>query len=145
MLLLATVTATAASAVATTTASAVAAPATGAGTLAGAAPHLFEAVAAVHRTVATRLEGYLRLLAAVATYDVEQLSVGAGRTAHTGRVAAFTLNATGAAAVTAALGLGEAALGVELLIVGREDELRAAVRTRKRLVCKWHLESLLNW
>jgi hypothetical protein len=123
MLLLSAVTAAAATAT-------VATAAASAGALPGSTAHALVAVPAVHRAVAARLERNLGRLATVTAHDVEQFTVGARRAAHTGTVAAFALDTAGAAAIAAALRFGESALGVELLVIRREDELRPAVRTR---------------
>ena len=80
------------------------------------AAHLSEALAAVHRTVGLGLEGHLGLAAAAAAGGGEEL------TGTTGIVL------TSVAAGLAALGLVlEAALSVELLLTGGENELVAAL------------------
>ena len=78
--------------------------------------HLSEAVAAIHRTIGLGLEGNLGLAAAGSAHSGEVL------TGTTGRVLA------GVAAGLAALGLVlEAALCVELLLTGGENELVATL------------------
>jgi hypothetical protein len=121
---------------ATTTASA--------GASTGAANAL-EAVTAVDRPVAAWLEGYLRWLATVAADDVEELALDARAAAEAAAATTvtFTLVAAHGTAGAAALGLREAARGVEFLVLCAERKFLAAVRTGQSLVYEWHLESLL--
>jgi hypothetical protein len=123
--------ATAAS-VATATTAVAATAATGArATAATRTADTLEAVPAVYGTVAAGLEGHLGRLAAVAANHVEQLPLGTGcavEAATTATRVAFTLVAAHSAARAAALGLGEAAGGVELLILGAECELLSTIR-----------------
>jgi hypothetical protein len=73
-----------------------------------------------------RLEGNLALLAAVGANSVEQLTCGSLVTA---------LSLAGVAAITASLGLvGEALLGVELLLAGGENEFASAILADNGLV-----------
>ena len=89
-----------------------------------------EAVAAVDWTVAAGLEGHLGGLTAAAADDVEELALGTGGAGEAAAAAiAFALVAAHGAAGAAALGLGEAARRVELLVLGAERELLATVRT----------------
>src|SRR5688572_30631006 len=99
---------------------------------------LLEAAPAVHRTVAAGLEGHLGLHAAVGADHRVHLPGGrrgaVAAAVRAGRAAARLLLA-GVAAGLAALGLaGEALLRVELLLLGREVELRAAVHARDDLI-----------
>ena len=81
-----------------------------------------EAVAAVHRTALSGLEGHLGGAAALITYDVKHLTGATGGTA-------------GGAASGAAAGLVlEALLGEEGLLIGGEDELLTALFAYKGLV-----------
>ena len=96
--------------------------------------------------VASRLEGYLGGLAAVAAGHVEQLALLTRRPAAE-RAAAFAAFAFAAALGTAgaaALRLREPARRVKLLVVPAKQELLPAVRAGQRLVWKWHLERLLK-
>ena len=82
-----------------------------------------EAVAAIDRAVIARLEGNLAGLAAVGADSVEHLARRAGD--------AFA----GIAAGFAALGLvGEALLGVKLLLTGGENEFLSAILADQGLV-----------
>jgi hypothetical protein len=96
-------------------------------------PDALEAVTAVHRAVAARLERHFGRLPTAAANHVEHLALGSRRaheTACTTTAAAFAF-ATCAALGTAgaaALGVAEATRGVELLVVGAEGKLLAAVR-----------------
>lgn len=85
---------------------------------------LLEAVATVHRAVATWLERYLSLLAAVAAYNVEQLAW-----CSRGAAIAFALVATLSPTGATTLGVVKAASGVELLVVRIESKFLVAVRT----------------
>jgi len=87
---------------------------------------VLEALAAVDGTVVVRLEGNLALLAAVGANSVEHLACGSLLTA---------LSLAGVAAITASLGLvGEALLGVELLLAGGENEFASAILADNGLV-----------
>src|SRR5262249_52922129 len=119
-----------------------------------------EAVAAVHRTIASRLERHLGVATAVGAHRRIHLPrPGRVAAATTVPAAATTVSATAAvsapdvttgglaraAAMRAALRLvGEAAARVELLIVGSEDELRAAIHARQIPVGVWHLTTSSN-
>jgi hypothetical protein len=113
---------------------AAATTATAGATAASGATDALEAVAAVDRTVSAWLEGHFGGLAAVAADDVEELTLGARATTGAAEAAtatagvAVTLVAAHGAAGAAALGLGEAAGGVELLVLGAECELLSTVR-----------------
>ena len=86
---------------------------------------VLEALAAVDGTVVVRLERNLALLTAVGAGSVEHL---AGRSLT-------ALSLTGVAAITASLGLvGEALLGVELLLAGGENEFASAILADNGLV-----------
>ena len=86
---------------------------------------VLEALAAVDGTVVVRLERNLALLAAVGAGSVEHL---AGRSLT-------ALSLAGVAAITASLGLvGEALLGVELLLAGGENEFASAILADNGLV-----------
>ena len=86
---------------------------------------VLEALAAVDGTIVVRLEGNLALLAAVGAGSVEHLAGGS--------LAALSL--AGVAAITASLGLvGEALLGVELLLAGGENEFASAILADNGLV-----------
>jgi hypothetical protein len=132
-----------------------AAPTTAAGTAAAAARRaLLEAVTAVHRAVAARLEWDLGLAAATGALRGIHLaragrvsaaptaaSAVAPATAH--RVAAGGL--AGTAAVRTAFRLvGESTAGVELLVIRGEDELRSAVYATQRSVGEWHQTTSLE-
>jgi hypothetical protein len=101
---------------------------------------LGEAVPAINRAVASGLEGYLSLLAAV----------GADRRVHlAGAIATTTTTAASAPARLpaggTALGLiGEAAAGVVLLILSRERELGSALDAGQSLVCVGHSTTSLG-
>ena len=86
---------------------------------------VLEALAAVNGAIVVRLERNLALLAALGTNCVEQLA-GSSLTAA---------SLTGVAAITASLGLvGEALLGVELLLAGGENEFASAILADNGLV-----------
>ena len=86
---------------------------------------VLEALAAVDGTVVVRLEGNLALLAAVGAGSVEHLAGGS----------LTALSLTGVAAITASLRLvGEALLGVELLLAGGENEFASAILADNGLV-----------
>ena len=73
-----------------------------------------------------RLEGNLALLTAVGANSVEHLACGSLLTA---------LSHAGVAAITASLGrVGEALLGVELLLAGGENEFASAILADNGLV-----------
>ena len=94
-----------------------------------------EAVAAVDRLVATRLEGNLSLLAAVRADRGEHLTLRAGVPVSGAE--------SGAALRAAARLVLEALLGVELLLGSREDEFLAAVAANEGFVLI-HNRILLN-
>ena len=94
-----------------------------------------EAVAAVNGLVAARLEGNLRLLAAVGADRGEHLALRTG-------IAVGGAERSAALRATARLVL-EALLGVELLLGSREDELLAAVAANEGFVLI-HNRILLN-
>jgi hypothetical protein len=97
-----------------------------------------EAITAVDRSIAARLERHLGGLTTAAAHDVEHLAFDAGATAETAAVAATTalaLTAAQGAARAATLGLCEAARGVEFLVVAAEQEFLSTVRAGKSLVC----------
>jgi hypothetical protein len=86
---------------------------------------VLEALAAVDGTVVVRLERNLALLTAVGAGSVEHLAGGS----------LTALSLTGVAAITASLGLvGEALLGVELLLAGGENEFASAILADNGLV-----------
>ena len=86
---------------------------------------VLEALAAVNGTIVVRLERNLALLTAVSAGSVKHL---AGRSLT-------ALSLTGVAAITASLGLvGEALLGVELLLAGGENEFASAILADNGLV-----------
>src|SRR5512132_3633851 len=89
------------------------------GSAAGAASHLLEARAAVHRLVAAWLEGHARLAPAVAAGRGEHLA----RSATTTR--ALARAPCGAARWAAARWVLQATRRVELLFAGGPDELLA--------------------
>ena len=86
---------------------------------------VLEALAAVDGAIVVRLEGNLALLA----------TVGAGSVEHLAGRSLTALSLTGVAAITASLGLvGEALLGVELLLAGGENEFASAILADNGLV-----------
>src|SRR5437762_1508600 len=109
-------------------------------------PLLFEAIGAVHRLVAARLERNARFLAAVAAHRAEHLAL-------TTAVSATTTAAAAAAATTAAGATRRAVSratarrvlqstrGIELLLAGRPDELLPAVAAGQGLVLETHVIS----
>src|SRR5438874_2090637 len=113
---------------------------------------LLEAVAAIHRLVATRLERDARLATAVAARRGEHLALTASVSAtatttaavpaariSTATAAPTTLRAPcGAIVCAAGRRVLETAAGVELLLAGRPDELLAAVTADQGLVLKAH-------
>jgi hypothetical protein len=107
----------------------------------------FEAVAAIDGSVSARLEGHLGLLAAAAADDVEHLTLCSRGTREAATATTATISLAAVAALSAtgatALGVGEAARGVELLVVCAKCELLSAVSAHQCLVCERHLKSLL--
>ena len=95
---------------------------------------LREAVRAVHRSVAAGEERNFRFLAAVAACDGVHLA-WAVATAAAAAAAAASLCLACLTAARAALGLGVALHGEELLIISRMDECRTAVSAGAILVC----------
>jgi hypothetical protein len=86
--------------------------------------HLLEALAAIHRAVAARLERHAGLAATVGADGAEEFAAGAGITiAATG----LLLLARGAAFRAAGGVVGEAAAGEEFLLAHGEEEVIAAV------------------
>ena len=86
---------------------------------------VLEALAAVYGAIVVRLERNLALLATVSAGSVKHL---AGRSLT-------ALSLAGVAAITASLGLvGEALLGVELLLAGGENEFASAILADNGLV-----------
>jgi hypothetical protein len=102
-------------------------------TTAARAADALEAVPAVNRTIAARLERHLRRLATGAACNVEHFALDTGAAAETTAVAAtttaaFALATAHGTAGTASLGLAEAARSVEFLVVAAELEFLSAVR-----------------
>jgi hypothetical protein len=94
---------------------------------------LREAVAAVYRLVATRLERNFRYSAALAASRFEHFALPA--VAFTAAAAARTSRFAGRAAVGAAIGLiGKALAGEKFLLTGREGELTSTVYTGQRFI-----------
>jgi hypothetical protein len=97
---------------------------------------LREAVAAVYRLVATRLERNFRYSAALAASRFEHFALPAvAFTAASAASAARTSRFAGRAAVGAAIGLiGKALAGEKFLLTGREGELTSTVYTGQRFI-----------
>ena len=93
---------------------------------------LREAVAAVYRLVATRLERNFRYSAALAASRFEHFALPA--VAFT-TAASRTSRFAGRAAVGAAIGLiGKALAGEKFLLTGRERELTSTINTGQRFI-----------
>ncbi len=93
---------------------------------------LLEAIAAIDRAVAARLEGHPRLATTAGTRGAEKLALTTWAAAATPHAA---LHLAGLAAVGATRGIvGEATAGKELLLTSGEDEVISAVATAERLV-----------
>jgi hypothetical protein len=123
-------TASAATATVTTTATTVTATTAAAATTATLAA---EAVRAVNRAIATRLERDFGLLAARSAYGRVHLA-GAAAVAATTIAARVTLRLAGGATIRTAGRLAEALASKELLLASREGELGAAIAAREGLV-----------
>src|SRR3979409_2457943 len=105
------------------------------------AANCLEAVGAVDGAAPRWQERHLRRLAAVGADHVVELP---GSTVAAGPVAAVAGAPRLSAVVAAPRLVEQAALGVELLLPGRESEFLAAVATGQRLVRKAHVRALLG-
>lgn len=144
----AAVTAVAAAAVATTAAAKPAAtttePATCAWAGAGKVPGLgLEAVTAIDRTVAARLEGDFRFLATGSTCGVEHLPGWTVLESASAATSGLALPQPAAVRTTPRL-FGEPLRSMELLLTRGEHKRRSAIAADKRLVGVGHPMTLLN-
>ena len=104
------------------------------------------AIATVHRSTATRFEGYFGVFTALGTYRREHLALGPIAVAVA--TISILLCFPCLAALGATLGLVGVAFGVKkLLFSGVEGEDSPAIGTLERLVLKthWMTSSLLNF
>jgi len=99
-----------------------------------------EAIRAVNRLIATRLEGHLRVLAALAAGDTEHLALAAAVPATAAVAAAAVALATlgSSATLTAARLVRETLLLMKGLVIRAKDKRRAAIGTGKGLVGEIH-------
>src|SRR5439155_2464899 len=105
-------------------------------------PLLFEAIGAVDRLVAARLERNARFLAAVAANRAEHLALTTAVSATAAAATTTTAGATRRAVSRAtARRVLQSTRGVELLLAGRPDELLPAVAAGQGLVLKTHVIS----
>ena len=104
------------------------------------------AIAAVHRSVAARFEGYFGVFATLGTYRREHLALGPVAIAVA--TVSVLLCFPCLAALGATFGLVSVAFGVKkLLLSGVKGEGSSAIGTLERLVLKthWMTSSLLNF